>query len=60
MSALTVGARVRIPWGLQDSVVGEVVEVWGDPAAHIRVALQLDADDERVIVLLTQSTVEAA
>jgi hypothetical protein len=27
---LQVGARVRVPWGLEDDVEGTVIEVWGD------------------------------
>lgn len=60
MSALKVGDKVRVPWGLGDSVEGEVLEVWGDAAAHIRVALQFEGDDAPVILLLTRAAVEAA
>lgn len=60
MNALKVGDKVRVPWGLGDSVEGEVLEVWGDSAAHIRVALRLERDEPPVILLLTRAAVEAA
>lgn len=46
-----VGDRVLVPWGL-DEVVGEVVEVWGEPPAHVRVALELQEDEEPEVLLL--------
>jgi primosomal protein N' len=58
---LHVGARVRVPWGLEDDVEGTVVEVWGDPPVHVRVELHLkDDDDEPVVLLLTPSALTAA
>jgi hypothetical protein len=56
------GDRVVVPWGLDGNVLGTVVEVWGDPPAHIRVELDSsgEASDEPVIVLLAPSTVAAA
>jgi primosomal protein N' len=57
---LRVGARVRVPWGLEDDVEGTVVEVWGDPPVHVRVELRLDDDDEPVVLLLAPSALTAA
>lgn len=59
---LKPGDRVVVPWGLDDDVRGTVVEVWGDPPAHIRVQLDLPGEDsdEPVVVLLAPSTVAAA
>ena len=52
---LRVGATVRVPWGLEDEVEGQIVEVWGDPPAHVRVRLLLEGDEEPVVVLLPPS-----
>ena len=55
--ALHVGDRVKVPWGL-DEVEGEIVEVWGDPPAHVRVALDLEADAEPEVLLLSPTIVK--
>jgi hypothetical protein len=67
---LKVGTHVVVPWGLGE-VHGEILEVWGDPAQHVRVRLHLsessepdefgDADeaDEDVVVVLSAEVVEA-
>lgn len=60
---LRVGAAVRVPWGIERYVDGTIVEVWGDPPAHVRVQLQLDDRDDEdgpVVVLLSPSMVTAA
>lgn len=59
---LHVGTKVRVPWGLEDPVEGEIVEVWGDPPAHVRVKLRLDNDDESepIVILLSPKSLEAA
>ncbi len=59
---LTVGSTVRVPWGLEGDVEGTVVEVWGDPPAHVRVQLNLPDDDdaEPVVLLLAPSALTAA
>jgi hypothetical protein len=58
---LQVGSKVRVPWGLEDPVEGEIVEVWGDPPAHVRVQLQLDSSDsEPIVILLSPKDLEAA
>ncbi|HYI60212.1 MAG TPA: hypothetical protein VEW93_00235 [Acidimicrobiales bacterium] len=55
------GDRVIVPWGLDGEVLGTVVEVWGDPPAHVRVQLDAEGDaDEPVILLLAPSAVAAA
>jgi primosomal protein N' len=48
---LQVGDRVLVPWGLGE-VEGEIVEVWGEPPAHVRVALELEDDEEPEVLLL--------
>lgn len=59
---LRVGATVRVPWGLEADVKGKIIEVWGDPPAHVRVQLLLEGDDdsEPVVLLLSPSDLEAA
>jgi hypothetical protein len=59
---LRVGATVRVPWGLEGDVEGTIVEVWGDPPAHVRVELHLEGDDdaEPVVLLLAPSVLTAA
>lgn len=59
---LRVGDQVRVPWGLQPAVTGEVVEVWGDPPRQIRVRLDLPnpLDGSPVILLLSPDVVKAA
>lgn len=56
------GTKVRAPWGLEGPVEGEVVEVWGDPPAHVRVQLRLDSydDSEPIVILLSPKDLEAA
>lgn len=58
------GARVFVPWGLDEPREAIVVEVWGDPKApsHIRVQLlQVDEEgDEAAQLLLKPSVVTAA
>jgi transcription antitermination factor NusG len=60
MRTLKVGDKVRVPWGLDEPVDGEVIEVWDDTAHHIRVEVRLAGEDTPVLLLLTRSTVEAA
>lgn len=60
---LTIGAAVRVPWGLNREVDGTIVEVWGDPPSHVRVRLYFDdadPDSEPVVLLLTPSVLTAA
>lgn len=59
---LRVGDKVKVPWGLQREVDGEIVEIWGDPPQHVRVQLELAQDDdvEPVTLLLAPSVLTAA
>lgn len=59
---LQVGTKVRVPWGLENPVDGEIVEVWGDPPTHVRVQLRLDSNDdsEPIVILLSPKDLEAA
>ena len=58
---LTAGTTVRVPWGLDGEVEGTIVEVWGDPPAHVGVELQLEDDDtDPVVLLLAPSVVSVA
>lgn len=57
---LRVGATVQVPWGVNGHVEGKIIDVWGDPPAHVRVQFFLDDDDEPVVVLLAASTLNAA
>lgn len=51
-----IGDRVRVPWGA-DQVEGDIVEVWGDPPAHLRVALELEEDESPEVLLLRPNIV---
>lgn len=51
-----IAGRVRVPWGA-DQVEGEIVEVWGAPPAHLRVALSLEEDDAPEVLLLRPNIV---
>ena len=61
-TSLKPGDRVVVPWGLEAEVSGTVIEVWGDPPAHVRVQLDLHSDetDDPAVVLLAPSAVHAA
>jgi hypothetical protein len=59
---LKQGMRVRVLWGL-DTVEGTILEVWGDPPQHVRIALELggpDKPDDIVPLLLSPSVIEEA
>lgn len=59
---LRVGQTVLVAWGLDRDVEGQIIELWGDPPAHVRVQLHFeedDADAEPVVLLLTPSAVTA-
>lgn len=51
-----VGDRVLVPWGV-DAIEGEIVEVWGEPVAHVRVSLQVEDDGELEYLLLNPSVI---
>lgn len=58
-----VGTAVRVPWGLDRDVEGTILEVWGDPPAHVRVELRLEGEGdegEPVVLLLAPSALTAA
>jgi hypothetical protein len=57
--SLKVGDRVVVPWGL-DEVNGRVVEVWGEPATHVRVELDLGEGEEPEVLLLNPNIVHRA
>ena len=57
---LAVGTRVKVPWGLDKVVDGTIVEVWGDPPAHVRVQLAGSDDEDPIVLLLSPATVQAA
>jgi len=56
-----VGTTVRVPWGLNSDLEGEIIEIWGDPPTHVRVRLLLDGnEDEPLVLLLSPSALTAA
>jgi hypothetical protein len=55
-----VGDLVLVPWGLEEPVQGRVVEVWGDPPAHVRVQLLVDDEGDQPVVLLPESLLSLA
>jgi hypothetical protein len=57
---LRVGGTVRVPWGIQGDVEAKILEIWGDPPAHVRVQLTLEGDDEPIVLLLAASILSAA
>lgn len=57
------GDKVLVPWGLGDPIKATVLEVWGDPPAHVRVQLQPeDADEfeEPTVILISPTVLSAA
>lgn len=56
-TALKPGARVVVPWGLDEPRLAVVIDVWGDPPTQIRVALEPLSDDEEPAVLLLSPNV---
>jgi len=60
---LQVGDTVLVPWGLGEPVPATVVEVWGDPPAHVRVRLrppEADESDEPTVILVRPDAVTPA
>jgi hypothetical protein len=60
---IKVGDTVFVPWGLNAPVKAKIVEIWGDPPAHVRVQLAFDEDDvdsDPVVLLLSPSALQAA
>ena len=59
---LKPGDTVSVDWGLEGTVTGTIVEVWGDPPTQVRVRIDLDESDpdiEPQVLLLPPSTVSA-
>jgi len=55
---LKPGMTVYVPWGLEEPVEAEIVEVWGNPPTQVRVHLHIDdANDADQPVLLLAPTV---
>lgn len=58
-----VGDTVFVPWGHNKSLPARVLEIWGDPASHIRVMLMdmdMDEDEDPFILLLPSSWLATA
>lgn len=60
MKIFKVGDKVRVPYGVSTVVPGEVIEVWGDRAGHMRVALWFGDGEEPSVLLLKPSDVLTA
>lgn len=48
---IKVGDLVLVPWGLGEPLTGRVIEIWGDPPAHVRVKLTFEEDDPMFLLL---------
>lgn len=58
---LKPGAHVVVPWGVANTRSGVILEVWGDPATHVRVKLEpLPGDDEYSVLLLRPAVLLSA
>ena len=58
---LKPGARVVVPWGLDEPRRAVVIDVWGDPPTQVRVELEpLTDDEEPAVLLLSPSVVSPA
>lgn len=60
--AVRIGDEVMVPWGLDTPRRARVLEVWGEPPAHVRVQLLLSEgdDEDPVVLLLSPSMLQAA
>lgn len=56
---LKVGDRATVPWGPEE-LDGRVVAVWGEPATHVRVELDLGEGEEPEVLLLNPGIVRRA
>ena len=57
------GARVRVPWGLDQDREGVIVDVWGDERSPTQVRVQLDPmgeGDEPASLLLPPTIITLA
>lgn len=63
-NVLRPGSRVIVPWGVDESRHGVVLEIWGEPSAPTHVRVRLDSvdpeDDELAVLLLSPSVVTPA
>lgn len=61
-SHFNVGDIVSVPWGLEEPRRAKIIEIWGDPPAHVRVQLLDDQpeDEGPVVLLLSPSVLTAA
>lgn len=48
---LKVGDAVLVPWGLGKPLKGQVLEVWGDPAGHVRIKVMPEGADPMFLLL---------
>lgn len=48
-----VGAKVKVPWDLKGPLDGEIVEVWGDAAGHVKVRFRIDGAEDFTVRLAT-------
>lgn len=58
-----VGDTILVPWGLGHPVTATIVEIWGDPAEHLRVQLHFedsDEDDDPSVILISPGSVLSA
>lgn len=58
-----VGDAVLVPRGLGGPMRATIVEVWGDPAEHLRVQLHFEdaaAEDETSVILISREDVLSA
>jgi len=55
-STLRVGDRVLVPWGASQ-LEARIIEIWGDPPAHVRVSLQIEDGDEPEYLLLNPAII---
>jgi hypothetical protein len=56
-----VGDIVTVPWGLEEPVRARIIEIWGEPPAHVRVQLLIeDSDEPPVVLLLSPKILNAA
>lgn len=58
-----VGDTVSVPWGLDSPKRAKIVEIWGDPPAHVRVKLdpfEGDDSDEPIVILISPSVLKVA
>ena len=50
-STLKVGDEVLVPWGRGKPLKGQVLEVWGDAAGHVRIKVIVEGADPMFLLL---------